>query len=52
VELKSGTALLEAQQIWLHPPSCFAPDFSDSDLKTIHAETSEIHERITRLTEN
>jgi hypothetical protein len=50
VGLTPDAALLEAQQKRLHLPSYYVPDFSESDLEIINAQTADIHERITCFT--
>ena len=52
VGIKPDVALLEAQQKRLHLPSYYVPDFSESDLEIINAETADIHARITCFTGN
>jgi hypothetical protein len=47
VGLMPDAALLEEQQKRLHIPSYYKPDFSDSDLEIINAETADIHARMT-----
>ncbi len=47
VGLMPDVALLEEQQKQLHLPSYYVPDFSESDLEIINAETADIHAHIT-----
>jgi len=47
VGLVPEAALLAEQQKRLHLPSYYVPNFSESELEIIGAETSDIHERIT-----
>jgi hypothetical protein len=50
--LMPDAALLEEQQKRLHLPTYYVPDFSESELEIINAETVDIHEHITCFTES